>query len=232
MRSITLPGIEEYALSHTSPDPAAMLPLIEETYSRCEAPQMLSGSLVARLLQILVYALQPRLILEIGTFTGYSALSMAAVLPPSGRLITCELNHANAAIARKNISASPYADRITLEIGPALQTIGRLEGPFDLVFIDADKVSYLDYFEAVLAKLADPGIIAADNTLWNGDVMIGSSPDAEVMALRQFNQLVCADPRVTSVLLTVRDGVTLIRPVGSPRKSANGGAHRTARPAG
>jgi len=221
MKVITLPGIDEYANRHTSPDSEILLAVADRTNLDMDAPQMMIGQQGARLLQTLVYALGARRVLEIGTFTGYSSLSMASVLPPGGRIISCEANPRHAAIARKNIAASPYADRITVELGAALDTIARLDGPFDFVFIDADKTQYLDYFEAVLPKLGERSLIAADNTLWNGDVMDDSGGDADVDALRRFNKAVAEDPRVVTVLLTVRDGLTLIRP-----SSANGAGRR------
>jgi caffeoyl-CoA O-methyltransferase len=220
MKPITLPGIEAYAERHTTPDAELLRAVAAATERSCAMPQMLVGPVEGRLLQMLVFALRPWAVLEIGTFTGYSALSMAAVLPPGGRLLTCEIDERHAELARRNIAASPWADRIQVLVGPALATIERLEGPFDFVFLDADKVNYLNYLEAVLPKLARHGLIAADNTLWDGSVLDWTGPDgtggdgAEVdrdtLALRRFNDVVAADPRLTCVLLTVRDGVTLI----------------------
>ena len=211
MKPITLPGIDEYAARCTTPDPAPLVALAERTRRDFDLPQMMVGPVEARFLQMLVIALRPRLVLEIGTFTGYSALSMAAVLPPGGRIVTCEASERHAAEARRNVAASASADRITIELGPALDTIARLDGPFDFVFIDADQVNYHRYLAAVLPKLSPIGLIAADNTLWNGDVVGDRSDDADTTALRRFNDAVVADPSLSSVLLTVRDGVTLIR---------------------
>lgn len=212
MKPITLPGIDEYVHENTSPEPQYLTVLQQNTQRDFEAPQMILGVQGARLLQALIYALKPKLVLEIGTFTGYSALSMAAALPTDARIITCELKEQHAQAARTNIAASPYADRISIEIGPALETIRGLRGPFDFVFMDADKTQYLECFEAVLPKLSPRGMIAADNTLWNGDVLDPSAADKDAQALRKFNSSVAKDPRVTSVLLTVRDGLTLIWP--------------------
>lgn len=212
MRPITLPGIDEYAERHTTPDPEPLLRLADETRRDFAVPQMMVGPVEGRFLQMLVFAMRPRLVLEIGTFTGYSSITMAAVLPPGGRIVTCEVDERHAETARRHIAASPYADRIAIEVGPALATIARLDGPFDLVFIDADQVGYLEYFEAVLPRLSPNGLIAADNTLWNGDVLAARNGDVDVAAIRRFNDAIAADPRVSSVLLTIRDGVTLIRP--------------------
>ena len=213
MKPITLPGIDEYAEQHTTADPTQLTELTAETYANLTDPQMMSGPVQGRFLQMLVHALRPRLIVEIGTFSGYASLSMAAALPPGGHIVTCEINPVHAQLARKHIAASDHSGKITVEVGPALQTIGRLSGPFDLVFIDADKAGYPRYFEAALAKLAPHGLIACDNTLWNGDVLNADSIDPDTRALRAFNTAVAADPRVSTVLVTIRDGLTLIRKV-------------------
>src|SRR3712207_2809040 len=157
---------------------------------------MLSGPVVGRLLEFLVWALQPRLILEIGTYSGYSALSMARALPPDGVLITCEADPERAAFARRHVERH---GRISVREGDALQTIASLDGPFDMVFIDANKDGYVGYYEAVLPKLADRGLIVADNTL------------GDMEGIAEFNEHVRNDERTVQVLLSVRDGVTLIR---------------------
>jgi caffeoyl-CoA O-methyltransferase len=207
------PAVERYAVEHTSaPDPA-LSALASETAAALASPEMLTGPVEGRLLALLVFATRAQLVLELGTYSGYSALSMAAALGPDGRLITCELSPEHADFARRHIEASPYADRIDLRSGPALQTLRSLEGPFDLVFIDADKPSYRDYYEAALPKLAPHGLIVVDNTLWSGRVLRASDTDADesTRALAAFNDHVVADPRVVCVMLTVRDGITLIR---------------------
>jgi caffeoyl-CoA O-methyltransferase len=148
-------------------------------------------------------------VLEIGTFTGYSALWMAAALPDDGRLITLEADEAHAEIARRHFEASPYGDRIELRLGRGLDTLRIIEGPFDFIFVDADKPSYQAYFEAVLPMLSPTGLLAVDNVLWRGNVL---RPDEEnARALAEFNDRVVADPRVECVMLTVRDGITLVR---------------------
>jgi caffeoyl-CoA O-methyltransferase len=206
-------ALEAYAERHTtSPDPA-LSALAEETRAKLDAPGMLTGPVEGRLLETLVFALQPRLVLELGTYSGYSALSMAAALPPDGRIVTCEISEQHAEVAARHFAASPLGQRIELRVGPAHETIDELAGPFDLVFIDADKTSYPDYYEAVLPKLSERGLIVADNTLWSGRVLEADSPDAtpETRALAAFNERVAGDPRVACVMLTVRDGITLIR---------------------
>ena len=175
---------------------------------------MMVGRLEGRFLEMLTFALSATSVLEIGTFGGYSALAMAAGLAPGGRITTCEISPEHAAFARRHIARSPYADRIEVLEGPAIDTIATLPGPFDLVFIDADKASYLAYYEAVLAKLSPRGIIAADNTLWSGRILDPEDTSKDTVALRAFNDFVATDPRVIAVQTTVRDGVTLVRRAG------------------
>jgi len=206
--------VGDYADEHTTAPPRFLEELASETRAKLSSPQMLTGRIEGRLLEFLVHLGRPQLVLEIGTYSGYSALSMAAALPPGGRIVTCEISEEHAEFARRHIAASPYADRIEVRLGPALETITALDGPFDLVFIDADKVSYRDYYEAVLPKLAPDGLIVVDNTLWSGRVVEpAGDADESTRALAAFNDHVASDERVISVMLTVRDGVTLIRRV-------------------
>ncbi len=205
------PRVEQYAAEHTTPEPPWFATLAEETRSATRAPTMMVGTLEGRLLTALVAMLRPRSVLEIGTFTGYSALSMAEALPPDGRIVTCDISEEHLAIARRHIAASPYAGMIEIRSGPALATIATLPGPFDLVFIDADKTSYSAYFEATLAKLAPDGVILVDNVLWSGRVLDPAIVDPDTAAIKEFNDQVLADDRVEVVMLTVRDGVSLIR---------------------
>ncbi|GAC1435756.1 MAG: O-methyltransferase [Solirubrobacteraceae bacterium] len=214
MSGIADPAAESYAAAHTSAPERAMATLIADTHGSLASPGMLSGPVEGRLLELLVHGMQARRVLEIGTYSGFSALSMAAGLPADGRIITCEISQENAAFARRRIEASPHRERIELREGPALETVSALPGPFDLVFIDANKTGYLGYYEAVLPKLAPHGLIAVDNTLWSGSV-IHAGPDSsdDTRALARFNDRIAADPRVVCVMLTVRDGITLIRKV-------------------
>lgn len=207
------PDIERYALEHTTQAEGFMEALAKETHETMATPQMLSGLVEGRLLEMLVHASGAEFVLELGTFSGYSALSMAAALAPGGRLVTCEVSEENAAFARRHIEGSPHADRIEIRIGPALETIESLDGPFDVVFIDADKPNYRNYYEAVLPKLGDRGVIVVDNVLWSGRVLEepASEDDESTRALREFNDHVCDDDRVHVVMLTIRDGISLIR---------------------
>jgi caffeoyl-CoA O-methyltransferase len=211
MTPIVDAGIEEYAERCTTPAPEALKELEAETRSAFEDHRMMVGTVEGRFLEMLVHAVQPERVLEIGTFTGYSSIAMAAALPPGGRIVTCEVDEEHAAVARRHIEASGNAGRIELRVGPALETIGQLEGPFGFVFVDADKAAYRDYFEAVLPKLSPHGLIAVDNTLWGGLVVDPDNQEAGTRIIRQFNEAVAADPRVVCVVLPVRDGVTLIR---------------------
>jgi caffeoyl-CoA O-methyltransferase len=206
--------IDTYAEQHTTQPEPLLAELARETRETLESPQMLTGTVEGRFLELLVYARGARRVLELGTYSGYSALSMAAGLPEGGTIDTCELDEGRAAVARRYIGQSPYADRITVHVGPALETIERLDGNFDLVFIDADKPNYVNYYEAVLPRLTERGVIAADNTLWSGRVLDDGDDDEGTRGIKEFNEHVKSDPRVTSVMLTVRDGVTLIRPKG------------------
>ena len=203
--------IDGYAAAHTTPPPELLQELAEETRATLRAPQMLTGTIEGRFLELLVHGLQAKRVLELGTYSGYSSLSMAAGLPEGGHIDTCEFDETHAEVARRYIAQSPYADRITVHLGPALDTIPRLEGEFDFVFIDADKENYLNYYEALLPRLAEDGLMAIDNTLWSGRVFDEDDDSEATKAIREINDRIARDDRVVAVQLTVRDGVTLIR---------------------
>jgi predicted O-methyltransferase YrrM len=196
---------EDYAERMTTPHESLLAELSAETAAAIGSEQMLTGPVAGRFLELLVWFGRPQRVLEIGTFTGHSALAMAAALPDGGRIDTCELDPERAVFAQRYFDRSPHGDRITLHVGPAIDSIERLDGSFDLVFIDADKEGYVDYYEAVLPRLSPNGLIVADNTLAGGRVLDGQPPIA------RFNEHVAADPRTVQALLTVRDGMTLIR---------------------
>jgi caffeoyl-CoA O-methyltransferase len=203
------PSVDAYVEAHTTRERAELRELADETRATLSSPGMLSGPVAGRLLEFLTFLARPRLVLELGTYSGYSALTMAAVLPPGGRIVTCEVSEEHAAFAQRHIDASPYADRIEIRRGPALGTIAELDGPFDLVFVDADKRGYPDYYDAVVPKLAPNGLIVIDNTLQGGEVVDPHREQAQIMDA--FNDHILADPRTVNVMLTVRDGVTLVR---------------------
>jgi len=210
MSFIVPEDIERYAEAHTTQPSELLRRLAEETLETLRSPQMLTGTIEGRLLEMLVAVTGARRVLELGTYSGYSAISMAAALPPGGHIHTCEVDEENAAVARRHIAEAGYDDRITIHMGPALETIERLEGDFDLVFIDADKVNYVAYYEALLPRLTERGLMAIDNTLWSGRVL-EPDEDESTRTIVEFNDHVAADPRVVAVVLTVRDGVTLVR---------------------
>lgn len=214
MTPTTDAALERYAEAHTTPLGEDLDAILADTAAALGSPEMLSGPVVGRLLGILVHALRPRLVLEIGTFAGFSAVAMASNLAPGGRLITCELDPQRAAFARERIARAGLADRVELRLGPALASIEAIRQPIDLVFIDADKTGYPDYYEAVLPKLSPHGLILADNTLRGGGVLDLDHADAGTRAIATFNDRVRDDERVIATLLTVRDGVTIIRRAG------------------
>lgn len=202
-------AIEAYAEAHTTPPDALLVELAEETRATMSAPQMLTGPAAGRFLELLVYATGARRVLEIGTFTGYSALSMAAALPDDGRIDTLDVEPRHAEVAQRYFDRSPHGGKITLHLGPALETLERLAGPWDLVFVDADKANYHAYVEAVLPRLSERGLIAIDNTLWSGRVL--DPQDEDSRAIAALNDLLARDDRLAVVQLTVRDGITLVR---------------------
>jgi caffeoyl-CoA O-methyltransferase len=208
---IISPAIEEYCRAHSLTTSPLRDELFVYTHAHCQMPQMLTGPLEGAFLAMLVRLTQARRIVEIGLFTGYSALSMAEALPTSGRIVSCEISEQNAAIARRFFDRSPHGGKIEIRMGPALKTLESLAGPFDLAFVDADKENYIAYFEALVPKLAPGGLIVADNVLWSGKVL--DPKEASDRAIAAFNDHVARDPRVEVVMLPVRDGVSLIRRV-------------------
>lgn len=199
--------IEAYAERYTS----ARWDVFERLGAETEATQrnhgMMVGVLEGAFLSFLVFMTRAERVLEVGTFTGWSSIAMARSLPPDGRLVTCDVNEETTAVARRYADEAGVADRIDFRVGPGLETLDRLEGPFDLAFIDADKEGYVDYYEAILPKLAPDGLIAADNTLFGSD-----ADDGEITrAITRFNEHVLDDQRVEAVLLPLREGITLIR---------------------
>ena len=199
--------IEQYARDHTEPEPDLFARLREETYRTMDQPQRQVGLLEGRFLQMLVRLTGARHVLELGMFTGYSTLMMAEALPHDGRIITCEIDRKAEAIARKYFAESLHGNQITVRMEPALNTIKSLSGPLDLVFIDADKINYSNYYEACLPLVKPGGLIVGDNALWNGRVL--DPEDDETRAIVAFNRLVQSDTRVHNVCLTVRDGIML-----------------------
>jgi caffeoyl-CoA O-methyltransferase len=211
MSFIVNEDVERYALEHSTPDPEFFRRLEEETRATTTAPQMMVGPLEGQLLGWLVWLSGARQILEIGTFTGYSSISMALNLPEGGQIVSLDVNEETTAVARRYAEEASVAGRIDYRVvSAAIDELQTLDGPFDLVFIDADKESYVDYYENVLPKLSEQGFIVADNVLWSGRVL-EEDGDESTQAIKRFNDHVADDARVECLMLTVRDGMTLIR---------------------
>jgi len=200
--------VEAYAERYTTARADVFDRLGAETKETQVAPQMMVGTIEGAFLSFLVAMTQAKRVLEIGTFTGWSAIAMARALPPDGRLVSCDIDEETTAVARRYAEEAGVADRIDFRVGPVLETLASLDGPFDLAFIDADKGGYVDYYEAILPKLSPNGSIAADNTLFGLD-----SDGENARGISRFNEHVLHDDRVEAVLLPFREGVTLIRRV-------------------
>lgn len=201
--------IERYAFAHTRAEPPELQALAERTLRDMPQAQMLTGRVEGRLLKLIATLLRPKFVLEIGTFTGYSALSLAEGAPDDAQILTCEIDPAAQAVAQSAFDASPFGHKIEIRMGPALETIANLEREIDLAFIDADKERYPEYYEAVLARTRSGGVLVLDNMLWSGRVL---APDDTVSrTLAELNAAIAADERVENVLLTVRDGIQVVR---------------------
>ena len=201
--------IERYVYDHTENEGELLARLQKETYDSLEFPQMVSGRTVGRFLKLQAHLLGARRILEVGTFSGYSALSMAEALPKDGRLYTCDEDPAAIAVAKRYFAESPHGKKIILLEGNALDSIAGLNETFDMAFIDADKVNYLNYFNAILPIMRTGGLIVVDNVLWSGRVL--DPKDESDHAIHNFNETVCRDERVEVLMLAVRDGLYCLR---------------------
>jgi caffeoyl-CoA O-methyltransferase len=204
-------GIEEYARLHTEPENDLLKELVRETHAMVLQPRMLSGHLQGRFLSFIAKVYQPSLILEIGTYTGYSALCMAEGLKQGGRLITIDVNEELETFTRSFFDRSAYKEQIDYRIADAAFEIPAIEGPIDMVFIDADKRNYALYFDLVIDKMRPRGLILVDNVLWSGKIIEEAAKDKSTQALRDFNTKVANDPRVEPLLLPIRDGLFLLR---------------------
>lgn len=204
--------IDNYILDHIEPEDEILKELNRETHLKVLHARMLSGHLQGQVLTLLSKIIQPSMILEVGTFTGYSAICLARGLQENGRLITIDIDDELESFAAKYFEKAGLKDKIKQRIGPALKIIPELKETFDLVFLDADKSEYIDYFNLVIEKLRKGGIIIADNTLWSGKVLEKPAPDDEqTKGIIAFNKLIAKDNRVEKVILPLRDGVTIIR---------------------
>ena len=205
-------SLDDYILSHIDPEGEYLHALWRDTQLKLSYGQMASGHLQGRLLKMLVEMIRPRRVIELGTFSGYSALSMAEGLPESAELHTIEVYDENEDFLRRWIGGSPWADRIHLHIGDALDIIPTLGDRWDLAFVDADKREYVKYYEMLLPRMNPGGFILADNTLWYGRITEEArASDLQTRGLQEFNDLVANDPRVEKVILPLRDGLSIIR---------------------
>jgi caffeoyl-CoA O-methyltransferase len=209
MKSLVPKVIENYCISHSSPPSKLADELEQYTIKNCEFSQMLTSAWEGALLRLLIGITGARRVLEIGMFTGYSALTMAEALPENGELISCDIDPATTEIARRFLAKSPQGHKVSIRLGPALDTLKTLTPPFDFIFLDADKERYSDYFDASLPLLRPGGLVVADNVLWSGSVLVPK--EVTDHAIVAFNDKVRRDSRVECVMLPIRDGVSLIR---------------------
>jgi len=205
--------LSAYAEKHTTAEPELLQKLNRDTYANVLIPRMLSGHLQGRILSMFSHMIQPKRILEIGTYTGYSALCLAEGLTPDGKLITMDINEELEDRVQRYINDSDYSSQIDFHVGNALEIIPTLEDELDLVFIDADKPNYSNYFDLVIDKLRTGGIIIADNVLWSAKVLDPEqlANDEDTKALHEFNEKMQQDSRVENVLMPVRDGLMVVR---------------------
>lgn len=208
---IVVPEIETYAEEHSAVESKTLRDIARFTSQNLEYDQMLSGRVVSGILKLLVRLTAAKHILELGMFTGYSALSMAEELPADGKVITCDNNHRYITIARKHFDQSPHGGKIEIREGNALETLDKLNGKFDLVFLDADKENYPEYYENIIPKIRMGGIMVIDNVLWSGQVL--TPDDRKATAIDSLNKRIREDVRVVNVLLTVRDGLNIIQKI-------------------
>lgn len=207
------PELENYIAAHISPEPEALARLYRHTHLHRLYPRMCSGHVQGRMLKMLTRMISPRRILELGTFTGYSALCMAEGMPADAHLHTVEVEDEWEEEIRAVFDSSPWGERMHLHIGDALEVVGQIEERWDMVFIDANKRHYIEYYEAVLPRMNPGGYIIADNTLWGGKVTEQpASGDAQTRGILEFNNHVAHDERVEVSILPIRDGMTIIRP--------------------
>ena len=211
MNTLVSADIEAYAQAHSMPESDLCRALREETQRCMEAPQMMVGPLEGAFLKMMTQLVRATSVLEIGMFTRYSALCFGEALPANGTVLTCEIDEESAALARRYFAQSPIGKKIEICMGPALETMRHLKGPFDLIFIDADKINYVNYYRRALDLLSPQGVILIDNVLWDGDVLKQPPPDEKTAAIQELNRVVATDPCVTAVLVTIRDGVLVIR---------------------
>jgi caffeoyl-CoA O-methyltransferase len=211
MKDLVWPEIETYAEAHSWRESDVCRALREETYRRMEFPRMVVGPLEGAFLKMMAQMVQAKQVLEVGTFTGYSALCFAEALPDEGRVITCDIDEQSVALAKTYWAKSPYGGKIEVRLGPAIETLDTLSGPFDLIFVDADKMNYLKYYRRALELMGPRGVILIDNVLWSGDVLKSKDVDSSTAAIQELNRIIAADQGVKAVLVTIRDGIFVVR---------------------
>ena len=211
MKALVSADIEAYATAHSMEESEVCRALRAETLEQMDCPQMLVGPLEGAFLKMVSQLVRATHVLEIGMFTGYSALCFAEALPRNWTVTTCEIDETSAAMARRYFAASPHGHKITIRMGPAIDTMRVLTQQYDLIFIDADKQNYVNYYRRAKELLSPEGVIVIDNVLWDGDVLLHPAPDERTAAIQELNRIVASDPDVSAVLLTIRDGVLLVR---------------------
>src|SRR5688500_8667331 len=211
MKDLVWPEIETYAEAHSWRESDVCRALREETCRRMEFPQMVVGPLEGAFLKMMAQMVQAKRVLEVGTFTGYSALCFAEALPGDGWVIICDIVEQSVALAESYWAKSPYGGKIEVRLGPAIETLDTLSGPFDLIFVDADKMNYLKYYRRAMELMGPRGVILIDNVLWSGDVLKSKDVDSSTAAIQELNRIIAADQGVKAVLVTIRDGIFVVR---------------------
>ena len=213
MENIVPAEIEQYITQHSSAETKNLADLNRETFVKVMMPQMLSGQVQGKFLEFISRMINPEYILEIGTYTGYSAICLAKGLRSAGKLITIDINEELTPMVKKYITLEKLEDKIEVLTGNALQIIPTLTQQFDLVFIDADKNNYTNYFDLVIQKVRPGGWILADNVLWSGKI-ISQNKDKDTLAIDSYNKKIQQDPRVENVIISIRDGISIARKIG------------------
>lgn len=213
MENIVPAEIEKYIMEYSSAETKNLADLNRETFVKAMMPQMLSGQVQGKFLEFISRMINPEYILEIGTYTGYSAICLAKGLRSAGKLITIDINEELTPMVKKYITLEKLEDKIEVLTGNAIQIIPTLTQQFDLVFIDADKNNYANYFDLVIEKVRPGGWILADNVLWSGKI-ISQNMDKDTLAIDSYNKKIQQDPRVENVIISIRDGISIARKIG------------------
>jgi caffeoyl-CoA O-methyltransferase len=211
MNALVSAEIEAYATAHSMKESEVCRAVRAETLKQMDCPQMIVGPLEGAFLKMVSQLVRATHVLEIGMFTGYSALCFAEALPEGGTVTTCEIDEKAAAVARRYFATSAHGRKIEIRMGPAIETMRTLDRNYDVIFIDADKHNYVNYYRRAKELIAPQGVILIDNVLWDGDVLLQPPPDERTAAIQEVNRIAASDPDVSAVLLTIRDGLLLVR---------------------